>query len=118
MRKLLQLLTSLSLLVILLPMQGLAQQRTISGTVKGENQAPLEGVTVGVKNTNRITQTDANGHFSIQASTGETLEITYVGYAAQEIKIGSGSVYPVTMGAAGTNMNEVVVTALGIKRQQ
>jgi ferric enterobactin receptor len=118
MRKLLQLLTSLLVLIVLLPSQGMAQQRTISGTIKAENQSPLEGVTISVKNTNRITQTDVDGHFSIQAATGEILVITYVGYAAQELKVNSSSDFSVTMSASGVNMNEVVVTALGIKKER
>jgi ferric enterobactin receptor len=118
MRKLLQLLTSLLVLIVLLPSQGMAQQRTISGTIKSENQSPLEGVTIGVKNTNRITQTDVNGHFSIQAATGETLVITSVGYAAQELKVNNSSDFSITMNASGVNMNEVVVTALGIPKQR
>ena len=118
MRKLLQLLTFFLLLTLLLPWQVMAQQRNISGTVKGENQSPLEGVTVRVKNTNRITQTDANGHFSIQAATGETLVITYVGYESQELKVNNSSVLDIAMTTSGNNMNEVVVTALGIKRER
>src|SRR5215211_3215402 len=118
MRKMLQLLTALFLLIVLLPSKGMAQQRTISGTVKAEDQTPLPGVTISVKNTNRITQTDANGDFSIQSATGETLVITYVGYTAQELKVANNSVFQVTLRASGNNMNEVVVTALGIKKEQ
>jgi TonB-linked SusC/RagA family outer membrane protein len=118
MRKLLQLLTSLLVLIVWLPLQGMAQQRNISGTVRTENQTPLEGVTISVKNTTRITQTDASGHFSIQAATGETLVFTYVGYAPQEVKVSNSSEFSVTMSASGVNMNEVVVTALGIKKER
>jgi len=118
MRKMLQLLTILFLLIVLLPSKGMAQQRNISGTVKAEDQTPLPGVTISVKNTNRITQTDANGDFSIQAASGETLVITYVGYTAQELKIANSSVFTVTLRASGNNMSEVVVTALGIRKEQ
>ena len=118
MRKMLQLLTVLFLLIVVLPSKGMAQQRNISGTVKAEDQTPLPGVTISVKNTNRITQTDANGDFSIQAATGETLVITYVGYTAQELKIANSSIFPVVLRASGNNMSEVVVTALGIKKEQ
>src|SRR5215212_5914914 len=110
MRKLLQLLTSLMVLIMILPFQGMAQQKNISGTVKGENQSPLEGVTINVKNTNRVTQTDANGHFTIQAATGETLVITYVGYGSQELRVNNNSTFDVTMSTSVNNMNEVVVT--------
>jgi TonB-linked SusC/RagA family outer membrane protein len=118
MRKLLQLLALLLVLIVLLPLQGMSQQRNISGTVRAENQTPLEGVTISVKNTNRVTQTDANGQFSIQAATGETLVITYVGYMLQELKVNNSSDLAVTMRTSGNNMNEVVVTALGIPKQR
>jgi TonB-dependent SusC/RagA subfamily outer membrane receptor len=117
MRKILHL-TFLNLALLMISVCGFAQNRTITGTVVSSDGSPLEGVTIGVKNTNRITQTDANGHFSIQAATGETLVFTYVGYAAQELKVNNGSVFPITMSAGGTNMNEVVVTALGIKKER
>ncbi|MCW3108722.1 MAG: TonB-linked outer membrane protein [Segetibacter sp.] len=118
MRKLLQLLTFLLLLIVLLPPSAMAQQRSISGIVRTENQSPLEGVTITVKNTNRVTQTDVNGHFSIQAATGETLVTTYVGYEPQESKVDKSSVVTVTMRASGNSLSEVVVTALGIKRER
>lgn len=119
MRKLLQLLPFLSLLIVMLPLHGIAQQRNISGTVKAENGTVLEGVTVSVKNTTRMTQTDVDGHFSIQAATGETLVFTSVGYQAQEVKINNSSVVNVNLSTGGgANMNEVVVTALGIKKER
>src|SRR6186713_1441700 len=105
-------------LVMLLPIIGMAQQRNISGTVKGENQSPLQGATITVKNSNRVTQTDVNGRFSIQATTGEILLITYVGYEVKELKVDNSSVFAVTMNVSGSNMNEVVVTALGIKKER
>ena len=118
MRKLLQLLPFFLLLIVLLPLQGMTQQRTISGTVRSESQSPLEGVTVAVKNTNRVTQTGAEGRFSIQAATGETLVFTSVGYEAQEVKLANGTTVSITMKAGGTNLNEVVVTALGIRKER
>lgn len=105
-------------LVMLLPLLGMAQQRNISGTVKGENQSPLQGATISVKNSTRVTQTDVNGRFSIQASTGEILVLTYVGYEPKELNVDNRSVFAVTMTVSGNNMNEVVVTALGIKKER
>lgn len=118
MRKLLQVLSFLLLLIVMLPLYGMAQQRNISGTVRTDNQNPLEGATVSVKNTNRITQTDVDGHFKIQAAIGETLVITYVGYDVQELKVGNSSILEITMKVSGNKENEVVVTALGIKKER
>ncbi|MDB5229363.1 MAG: TonB-linked outer membrane protein [Chitinophagaceae bacterium] len=119
MRKLLLALPFLFLLILLLPSLGMAQQRNISGTIKGENQSPLPGATVRVKNTARVTQTDVNGHFSIRAADGETLVVSYVGYDQQELKVANGDIADVTMNVSGTNnINDVVVTALGIKKER
>ena len=119
MRKFLRLLTVFSLLMLLLPQAMMAQGRNISGTVLTEdNKAPLPGVTVAVKGTTRSTQTDNNGRFSIQAATGETLQLSYVGYEAQEIKIGNSNNVSISLKLSGGNMNEVVVTAMGIKKER
>lgn len=95
-----------------------AQQRTISGTVLAEdNKTPLQGVTVSVKGTNRIAQTDAKGMFSINASPDETLEFTYVGYQTIEVKAGTGNVQ-INLKSSDVIISEVVVTALGIKKER
>lgn len=115
MTKLLRLLT---VLLLLMALPALAQQRQISGTVTAETQEPLAGVTVTVKNTSRVTLTDENGHFSVAAAKGETLVFSYVGYESQEVKVGNGATLNVTMSNSGNSMNEVVVTALGIKKER
>lgn len=117
MSRLFQLLTVFLLLCSLPPVL-MAQQRTISGTILAENNNPLPGVTVTVKNTSRSTQTDANGRFTIQAATGETLAVSYVGYGAQEVKVGNSNTLTITMSPAEGSMSEVVVTAMGIKKER
>jgi TonB-linked SusC/RagA family outer membrane protein len=117
MRKILQLFFVLSLTLLLLPSAVMAQERTISGTIISEdNKTPLAGVTVRVKGTRKITQTDANGKFSIKVSPGETLQFTYVGYQTEEIKPGSGESLGISLKTADNTMGEVVVTAMDIKR--
>ena len=116
MRKFLQLFFVLSLAFLLLPPALQAQERTVTGTIISEdNKTPLAGVTVRVKGTRRITQTDANGRFSIRVGENETLQITSVGYETMDIKPGSGEV-SVSMKTADKTMDEVVVTAMDIKR--
>lgn len=96
-----------------------AQQRTISGTVSAEdNNAPLQGVTIKVKGTNRAAQTDANGNYSIKVNNGETLEFSYVGYESTNVKVGTGNTISVSLKIASTTIGEVVVTALGIKKER
>ena len=94
-----------------------AQMKTVSGTIIAEdNQSPLSGATVKIRGTRRITQTDANGKFSIQASEGEILQISYVGYTTKDIKVGSAPSINVKLGVSDNTMGEVVVTAMDIKR--
>lgn len=89
----------------------------ISGTVKDETGAPLPGVSVSIKGTNTGTQTDVNGHFKLNANPGDVLVFTYIGYEPKEVTVNTVSTYTITMTPTGKNLNEVVVTALGIKRE-
>ena len=117
MRKILQLFLSLSLMLILLPPAVQAQERTITGTILSEdNKTPLSGVTVRVKGTRRIVQTDANGKFTLKVNAGETLQVSYVGYQTEDVKPGDGSTIGVSLKTADNMMGEVVVTAMDIKR--
>lgn len=117
MRKVLQLFLALSLTLLLLPQTMQAQERTITGTIVAEDsKAPLAGVTVRVKGTRKITQTDANGKFTIKVAPGEVLQVTYVGYTTMELKPGDGATMGISMKTADNMMGEVVVTAMDIKR--
>ncbi|MBK7560708.1 MAG: SusC/RagA family TonB-linked outer membrane protein [Chitinophagaceae bacterium] len=117
MRKILQLFLALSLLLLLLPAAVQAQERTITGTILSEdNKTPLSGVTVRVKGTRRIVQTDANGKFSIKVNPGETLQVSYVGFTSQDVKPGDGNTLGISMKPTDNMMGEVVVTAMDIKR--
>ncbi|WP_235953937.1 SusC/RagA family TonB-linked outer membrane protein [Mucilaginibacter inviolabilis] len=91
---------------------------TIKGTVKDASGQPLIGVNVQVKGTTRGTQTDVNGAFSVQASIGETLAISYVGYAKKEIIISSTAALNIVLVEDSKTLGEVVVTALGVKRSE
>lgn len=94
-----------------------AQVKTISGTILSEdNQSPLSGVTIKVKGTRRVAQTDVNGKFSLQATAGETLQISYVGYVTVDVKVGASNTVGVSLKTADNTMGEVVVTAMDIKR--
>jgi TonB-linked SusC/RagA family outer membrane protein len=117
MRKIFQLFFALSLMLLLLPPAVQAQERTITGTIVSEDsKTPLAGVTVRVKGSRRITQTDANGKFSIKMNPGETLQVTYVGYQTSEVKPGGGDMVGITLKTADNTMGEVVVTAMDIRR--
>ncbi|ULT27602.1 TonB-dependent receptor plug domain-containing protein [Sphingobacterium sp. E70] len=91
-------------------------QQSITGIVSDAN-GPISGVTVTVKGTTKGTQTIANGSFTIQAAQGETLRISIVGYKTQEIVVGSNKAINITLTSDAAALDEVVVTAMGIKRE-
>lgn len=89
----------------------------ITGKVVDQNEDPVSGVTVEVKGKSRGTTTRTDGSFSIQASKGDVLIFTSVGFEKQEVNVtGEGSI-SVQLVEANKRMNEIVVTALGINRQ-
>ena len=75
------------------------------------------GVNVKVKGTTTGAITDFDGNFQIQAKKGAVLEISYIGYASQEVKVTDNKSLSIVMTEDAKVLNEVVVTALGIKRE-
>lgn len=114
-----QILSSLFILLLLCT-SVIAQDRTVTGTIKGKDDGlPLPGVSVRVKGTTVGTQTGANGQFSIKVpGNNAVLVLTYIGYTTQEVPVGTRSVVNVSLGSDATQLGEVVVTALGIERQK
>lgn len=108
----------LVLLLFLSPLSILAQVRSVSGhVIGGTNKESMPGVGITVKGTQRGTTTDVNGNYKIDASAGETLVFSFIGYIAQEIKVGNSSTIDVTLLEDTQALEEVVVTALGIKKE-
>ncbi len=93
------------------------QQRTVSGSVSDDQGVPLPGATVLVKETGNGTTTDFDGKYSIEVLDGQTLAISYVGYATQEIAVSQSSSFDVSLESSNA-LDEVVITALGIKREE
>src|ERR1041385_7293015 len=96
----------------------LSAQKTITGKVISDNNEPLIGATVRLLGTNKSTLTRVDGSFQIQAKEGQTLQISYVGYEPQQIKVGAENSIGITLVKSTAAMNEVVVTALGIPKQR
>ena len=95
-----------------------AQVHTVSGLVKDKEMGePLVGVSVSVKGTKNATMTDLNGNYTIQTSPKDVLEFKYVGMKNAEETVGNRKVINVTLVANAESLGEVVVTAMGIKRQ-
>ena len=89
---------------------------TIHGTVLDENGDPAIGASVTVKGQKGGAATDVDGKFAISAAPGSTLTISYVGYATQHVTARQGMT--VTLKPDAENLQEVVVTALGIKKDR
>jgi TonB-linked SusC/RagA family outer membrane protein len=92
-------------------------QRTITGKVTDTKGEALIGANIFVLKTTNGTVTDVNGNFSLALPAGaEVISVSYTGFTSKEIEVGNLSVIDVEL-EAGTLLNEVVVTALGISKQ-
>ena len=89
----------------------------IKGTVKDALGEPLIGVSVLVKGISNGTVTDLDGRFSLNVSVGDILEFSYVGYAAQSVTVKNATPLDIVLSEDAQALDEVVVTALGIKRE-
>ena len=95
-----------------------APTETITGTVVDSEGEPMIGVTVFVKGTSTGAQTDFDGNFHIKAAKGDVITFSYVGFNPQEVTVGDKTNFNISMVENSTVLDEVVVTALGIKREQ
>lgn len=95
-----------------------AQTSVIKGKVKDETGAGLPGVTVKIMGTNQGTATGTDGSFQISAPKGATLVISALGFSSKSVIIRDGSVLDIVLAINNSQLNEVVVTALGVKREK
>nr|WKN38305.1 SusC/RagA family TonB-linked outer membrane protein [Tunicatimonas sp. TK19036] len=105
---------------LMLSTAGWAQQRTVSGTVSDvESGEALPGVNVILKGTTEGTVTDVQGSYQLSVpADGGTLVFSFIGLTSKEVEIGNQSTIDVTMEEDAQQLNEVVVTALGIERDE
>ena len=89
----------------------------LSGTVKDMMGEPLIGVSILVKGTTNGTVTDLDGKFSLQVAKGAVIEISYIGYITQTMTVTGTTPLSIVMKEDSKQLDEVVVTALGIKRE-
>ncbi len=109
--------TLLSLLAVLFGLNALAQTE-LKGIVTDAANTPLAGVSVVVKGSSKGTSTDLKGHFSIHASSGATLIFSFVGFTTQEWVVKDQSAISIQLQPGKNALDEVVVTALGIKKEK
>lgn len=95
-----------------------AQQTKVSGHVNDEKGQPVIGVSVRVQGTSVGTITDLEGNYSLDVSANGTLQFSFIGMTTQTIPIAGKSVINVTLLEDTKTLDEVVVTALGIKRSE
>lgn len=113
----------ISLMMIFVFMFGLqtlhAQRVTVTGKVTDTNNQPLPGVSVVVKGTNTGTSTGVDGTYGISATSSDAvLTFSFIGYVLQEFPVAGKTVINVTLAESSQQLQEVVVTALGIKSEK
>ncbi|MGZ3872369.1 MAG: carboxypeptidase-like regulatory domain-containing protein [Mucilaginibacter sp.] len=92
-------------------------QSKIGGTVTDTKKQPLPGVSVMLKGTSQGTTTDVNGRFLFTVEKGQVLTFKFLGFIPQEITVGDQANYNVVLVDDSRTLNEVVVTALGVKKE-
>ncbi len=104
----------------LFSMQSIQAQNTVTGTVTDSNSGiPLAGANIVEKGTNNGVSTDFDGNYSISVSgSSSILVISYIGYTNQEITVNNQSTINVALAEDASQLDEIVVTALGIKRER
>ena len=91
---------------------------SVSGVVKDTKGEALIGISVLVKGTTNGTVTDLDGNFSLNVSSGDQLEFSYIGYASQTVTVTNAKPLNIVLKEDTQALDEVVVTALGIKRAE
>jgi iron complex outermembrane recepter protein len=110
----------ISILVVMLTLAVTAQNRIISGVVKASDDGlPIPGVTVVIKGTTIGTTTNTDGKYLLpEVKAGQVLHFSFIGYQAVEITLKNEETLDVILVPSVTNLDEVVVTALGVKREK
>ncbi|HEY9343174.1 MAG TPA: SusC/RagA family TonB-linked outer membrane protein [Hanamia sp.] len=97
---------------------GWSQVKKISGKViSGEDAKPLEGVSIIIKNKGTGAQTNTEGVFEIDASSGDVLVVSFTGFLSQEAKVGSSPAYNFSLQPGVDKLDEVVVVGYGTARR-
>ncbi len=97
---------------------GVLNAQTVKGTViSGSDNEPLIGASVMVQGTKNGTVTDLDGNFTITAKNGQTLEVSYLGFITQKVKV-TGSVINVTLNEDKQSLDQVVVVGYGVQKKK
>jgi len=94
-----------------------AQNNSITGTVRDASEEPIPGTSIMISGTSQGTVSDIDGKFTLKAAPNSTLIFSFLGYESQSINIQNRTTINVTLNVNDIGLEEVVVTALGIKRE-
>ncbi len=111
------LMRALILALLLMNSTMMFAQNAVSGQVKDQTGEPLIGVSILEQGTNNGTVTDINGNFRLNVAQGKMLNISYIGYKTQAVRV-SGNSLNVVLEEENTNLNEVVVVGYGTMRRK
>ena len=92
--------------------------KKVTGVIADVNGEPLIGATVKVKGTQNATVTDFDGNYTIEAPEGATLEVSYIGFNTQEVKVGSRNSYNIEMAEDNNSLEELVVIGYGMVKKK
>lgn len=92
--------------------------KKVTGVIADTNGEPLIGATVKVKGTQIATVTDFDGNYSIEAPEGSTLEVSYIGFNTQEVKVGNRNSYNIEMAEDDNSLEELVVIGYGTVKKK
>ncbi len=105
-------------LIVITAKNEVVNNTVVSGKVVDDKGSPLPGVSVKIKGTNLGTTADINGAFSINVPDNATLVFSFLGYESKEVAVNGRTSLTVSLVPASKGLNEVVVTALGIKKDE
>ncbi|WP_353717913.1 SusC/RagA family TonB-linked outer membrane protein [Dyadobacter sp. 676] len=95
-----------------------AQTHEVTGQVTAEDGSPLPGVNITLKSTTKGTTTDDQGRYTISADPGSLLVFSFIGFKNKEIPVGNQTKLNVSLISDETQLQEIVVTSLGIAREK
>lgn len=95
-----------------------AQVRITGRVISSDDQSPIPGASIKIKNSSQGTLSDGNGAFALNASPTDVLVVSFVGYKSSEVTVGSRTTINVTLQQEDNNLNEIVVTGYTSQRKK
>ncbi|MBS1577534.1 MAG: SusC/RagA family TonB-linked outer membrane protein [Bacteroidetes bacterium] len=109
---------SLFACLVLCSILAISQTKEVTGKIMDAQGTPVSGATIKIKGANGGTSANVDGTFRLNVSANATLIVSSVGFESTEVKVGESNNITVTLKPASNSLNEVVVTALGIRREK